>query len=167
MRRSALTAVLAAGLLLTGCSSDVRGQIRGEVADITRDANARDAGAVRRGVDDLLALLDDAVRSGELTSAEAAEVAAAATAVRERAALLDEVEETPTPEPTEEPESESPSPAPTTQSPTPQPTTPSPQPTREPVETEEPEPVEEPDDDVVPTVVPGAVSPPPSEPAPA
>lgn len=132
MRRRALVAAALAAALLAGCSVDARDEIRGTVEDITLDANARDAGAVRRGVDELLRQLDTAVREGELTSAEAAQIAGLATRVRDAAALL-EAEPTPTPT------TESPSPTP---SPTPS-RTPSPTPTRAPEPTEEPEPTQQ------------------------
>ena len=142
MSRRLASLVLGAALVLSGCAVDVRDEIRGTVEDITIDANARDADAVRRGVAELLDQLDRAVREGELTSAEAARIAEIAQRLADGAEALEpEPEPTPsttsptpsptTESPTPEPTTESPTPAPTTQSPTPKPTTqtPTPQPT--------------------------------------
>ena len=157
MRAAAPAAALSLALLLTGCAADVRGELRKEVADITEAANDGDADGVRREVEDLQGALDDAVRSGELTSPEAAEIAAIAASVRDRAALLEEAEPEPAPDPT----SATPSPAATTRSPSPEPTPeeteePTPEPTQDEPDEDEPdedEPAEDPDD-VVPTDVP-------------
>lgn len=148
-------------LLLAGCAGDARSSARDAVAEITEDANSRDADAVRRGVDELEQALIDAVGSGELDGPEADPIIAAARAVRERATLIEEQEPEPTEEPTPEP-TEEPEPGPTAE-PEPEPTgEPEPEPTGEPEPTEEPEdePEEQEDDDdepdeddeVVPTV---------------
>jgi hypothetical protein len=154
--RAAVPTAVCAALLLTGCATDVRGELRKEVADITEAANDRDADGVRREVEDLDGALDDAVRSGELTSAEAAAIAALAASVRERAALL----ETPEPAPHETTEP-TPSPAATPRSPSPSPPEQEPEDSEEPEEPDEPEEpeqdeptTEQTEGDVVPTEVP-------------
>ncbi|HWH30699.1 MAG TPA: hypothetical protein VNU26_17390 [Mycobacteriales bacterium] len=144
-------------LLLTGCSVDVRDEIRGTVEDITLDANARDADAVRRGVAELLDLLDRAVREGEMTSAEAARIAEIAQRLAAGAQAL-EPEPSPSPtttSPTPSPTTTSPTPEPTTESPTPEPTTeePTPEPT---TEEPTPDPTEPP---VLPTAAPTSPQP--------
>ena len=145
MRFRSAAVVLAGSLLLSGCASDVRGELRRTVANITEDANAGDADRVRSGVDELLDQVDDAVRANDIDPAEAARITELARLLKERADLLDpepspsptpveEPTEEPTQEPTEEPTEE---PAPTaTRSPTP---APEPSPT--------PEPTPPPDDD--------------------
>ncbi len=158
MRRVAGPALAVTGvLLLTGCAADVQGELRRDVAGITDDANARNADGVRRGVEDLLERLDDAVASGELSSPEAARIAELARLLAERADLLaPEVVEEPTEaptqeptEPTEEPEEEpdeepSPSPTPSRTPPPPPPAAPSP--------TSEPEPEPAPSETLLPEV---------------
>jgi colicin import membrane protein len=90
MRRRAAGAVLAAGLLLAGCSStDAREQVRQDVTDITAEANNGDADAVRRSVDVLLGHLTQAVADGELTAEEAGNIERIALAVQQRADLID------------------------------------------------------------------------------
>ena len=157
MSRRLATLVLGAALVLTGCSVDVRDEIRGTVEDITVDANARDADAVRRGVEDLLEQLERAVREGELTSAEAARIAEIAQRLAAGAEALDpEPEPTPsTTSPTPSPTTESPTPEPTTESPTPEPTTesPTPEPT---TESPTPDPTDPP---LVPTAAPESEEP--------
>lgn len=158
MSRRLAALALGAALALTGCSVDVRDEIRGTVEDITIDANARDADAVRRGVAELLDQLDRAVREGELSSADAARIAEIAQRLSDGAAALDpEPEPEPTTtSPTPSPTTESPTPTPTTQSPTPEPTTeePTPEPT-----TEEPTP-----DPTGPSLLPSAAPPPGRQP---
>jgi outer membrane murein-binding lipoprotein Lpp len=134
-RRVRLAAAVLGGLLLAGCSADPAGELRKEVRDLTEAANDRDAEQVRDEVDDLLAEIEDAVRSGELTSAEGARLAQLATAVRDAAVQLEPAEE-PTPSPTTASPTPSPTPSPT-RSPTP---TRTPSATPSPTETEEPEP---------------------------
>jgi hypothetical protein len=154
VRAAVPAAVLCSAVLLSGCAADARGELRKQVADVTQAANAGDADGVRREVDDLDGALDDAVRSGELSSAEAATIASIAASVRERAALLEDAEPAPAPQESEP----TPSPASTTRSPSPEPTEddsvePSPEPTQD-----EPEPDEDEDEpgDVVPTDLPAA-----------
>ena len=76
--------------LLAGCAGGGRADVRDGVEAVTAAANARDAEGVRDAVDDLLALLDRQVSAGELTSPEAARIAAAARQVRDSAALVDD-----------------------------------------------------------------------------
>ena len=78
------------GVLLAGCATDGRAQVRDAVEGVTAAANERDADGVRDAVDDLLAELDSQVASGELQSPEAARVAALARQVRDSAALVDQ-----------------------------------------------------------------------------
>ncbi|MFP5219057.1 MAG: hypothetical protein ACLGIG_04870 [Actinomycetes bacterium] len=147
-RLAALTPLVVGALLVSGCSVDARDEIRGTVEDITIDANARDADAVRRGVAELLDQLDRAVREGDLTSAEAARIAEIAQRLAAAAEALE-------PEPEPEPTTTSPSPEPTTEEPTPEPTTeePTPEPT---TEEPTPEPTEPP---LLPTAAPGSPEP--------
>lgn len=152
--------VLCAGLVLSGCSVDVRGELRRSVADLTEDANDRDVDAVRQGAQELIDDIDAAVGSGEVTAEEGARITELATLLRDRADLVappeepaptedptpsEEPEPTQEPAPTQEPEpSEQPEP---TQSPRPTPSarpTQAPEPTQQPAPTEEPE---EPEDD--------------------
>lgn len=81
---------LAAVLLLSGCAGDVRGDLRELVSDITVSANARDADEVRRGVDQLLERLDDALRGDDVTPAEAEVIRNRALAVQAAADAIDE-----------------------------------------------------------------------------
>ena len=76
--------------LLSGCAGSDRTDVRNGVEAVTAAANARDADGVREAVDDLLAVLDRTVPGGELTSSEAARIAAAARQVRDSADLVDE-----------------------------------------------------------------------------
>jgi outer membrane biosynthesis protein TonB len=107
---------LAAALVLTGCAGDTRDDLRSAVADLTADANAGDAAALRSGVDAFLALVDRAVRDREIDTAEGVRLAEIAQRLRTGADVLE------APEPTPEPTTESPSPEPTTESPSPEPT---------------------------------------------
>ena len=77
-------------LLLAGCAGSGRADVRDGVEAVTAAANASDADGLRETVDDLLAVLDRQVSSGELSSPEAARIAAAARQVRDSAALVDE-----------------------------------------------------------------------------
>ena len=77
----AVVAVVVSGALLTGCGTDERGELRALVEGITLEANDRDADGVRRGTEELLARLDDAVASGAVSEEEAA-------LLRERAEAL-------------------------------------------------------------------------------
>lgn len=86
----AVGTALAAVLLLSGCAGDVRGDLRALVGDVTVSANAGDADAVRRGVSQLLARLEDAVRGGDVTPAEAEVIRDRALAVQAAADLIDE-----------------------------------------------------------------------------
>ena len=78
------------GLLLAGCAGGGRADVRDGVEAVTASANAGDADGIRDAVDDLLAELDRQVGAGELTSPEAARIAAAAREVRDSAVLVDQ-----------------------------------------------------------------------------
>ena len=102
---------------------------------------------MRRGTDELLDQVDDAVRSNDIDAAEAARITELARLLKERAALLDpEPTPTPTPdEPTEEPDDEPEEP---TEEPAPTPTrSPSPRPSPAPSPTAEPSPPADDDED--------------------
>ena len=81
-RPAALAGVALSALLLSGCASDPRTELRSLVETITAEANDRDAAGVRSAVEDLLRRLDEAVRAGDLTEAEAATVRERALAVQ-------------------------------------------------------------------------------------
>jgi hypothetical protein len=87
--RSALLPVLVSAGLLAGCGGDPRADLRGLVEGITLEANDRDADGVRRGVEDLLAHLDDAVASGDLSESEAAALRDQALALQAGADEID------------------------------------------------------------------------------
>jgi hypothetical protein len=75
--------------LLTGCSGDPHAALAADVRQITADANARRADAVRTGVDRLVSRVDAEARSGALTSAQAAALRRTALAVRSGADAVD------------------------------------------------------------------------------
>jgi hypothetical protein len=85
----AVPAVLVTALLLAGCGTDERDELRALVEGITLEANDGDADGVRRGTEDLLARLDDAVASGALSSDEAALLRDRAQALRAGADEID------------------------------------------------------------------------------
>ena len=89
-RRRVLAVAPLLGLLLAGCAGSGRVDVRDGVEAVTAAAHARDAEGVRDAVDDLLTLLERQVSAGELTSPEAARIAAAARQVRDSAALVDD-----------------------------------------------------------------------------
>lgn len=143
-RSRAAAGLLAAGLLLTGCATDVEGELRRSVADLSNDANAGDADAVRRGADDLIAQANDAVRGNDIDPQRGARIIELATLLRDRAGALGAVEPTPTPS-SPSPTPSSPTPTPSTPPPTPSPTpSSSPPPTQEPTPTEAPTPTQQP-----------------------
>lgn len=146
--RTRAAGALAVLLLASGCGVDARGELRSAVENITVDANARDADAVRTGVQDLLQRLEQAVRDGDVTRAEADRITALAIRLRDAAGLL-EPAQTPSPTPTVA------RPSPTTASPTPEPTE-QPSPTSEPSPTKTPSPTRTPE----PTAQPGTTGPP-------
>jgi outer membrane biosynthesis protein TonB len=147
-------AVFIGAALLTGCAGDTDGELRRSVADLTDDANDRDADAVRDGAADLIMQVDEALRANEINPDQANRITELARQLGERADLLAPPEEpeptvTPSPEPTEEP---SPTDEPEeTEEPSPEPTE---EPEPDPVPTEEPEPTEEPSPEPEPTLVP-------------
>ena len=77
-------------LLLAGRAGGGPADVRDGVEAVTAAANASDADGLREAVDDLLAVLNRQVSSGELSSPEAARIAAAARQVRDSAALVAE-----------------------------------------------------------------------------
>jgi outer membrane biosynthesis protein TonB len=161
LRRRRAAGLLVVGLLLTGCATDVEGELRRSVADLTDDANAGNADAVRRGADELIAQADDAVRSNDIDPQQGARIIALATLLRDRAGALETAPPSPTPtptpsatptqeptqapEPTEEPDDEPTDEPEPTSEPTPAPTTAAPSPTAEPTTS----------DPTVPPVLPG------------
>jgi outer membrane biosynthesis protein TonB len=163
--------LLCAALVLTGCASDARGDLREAVADLTADANAGDAAAVRSGVDAFLALVDRAVRDGEIDTAEGVRLAEIAQRLRAGADALE------APEPTPEPTTEEPSPEPTTEEPSPEPTTQRPTPSPTPAEDDDEDDVEQTPSPtpspssapptVLPELTPAAATSPSSSPSPA
>lgn len=131
MRTGRLVAVTACALLLAGCSVNARTQLQSQVQKLTADANDRDPAAVVADANALLQAIAEAVRNGDISSAQGQRLTQLATLVRDRAPLL-QVTPTPTPttlppSPTRTPSrsptpSPTPSPSPTTASPTPSPT---------------------------------------------
>lgn len=89
MRPRAAAATAVAVVLLSGCGTDARAQLRTQVQTITTHANARDASGVRTSVDALLRNVDDAARRGSLTPAEADRLRRTAQAVRTAADTID------------------------------------------------------------------------------
>ena len=144
-------AALAAGLLLTGCAADAEGELRREVADLTDEAAAGDAGGVRDAAESLIARAQEAVRSNEIAPEQGARIIELATVLRDRAGALEPAEppptQAPTEEPAEEPEETQP---PATRPPAPSPT--QPPPTSEPPDTEEPSPTPDDDETLLPEV---------------
>jgi outer membrane biosynthesis protein TonB len=143
-RAAAVAGAGALALVLAGCASSPRSELRDASREVLAAANDRDADATAAAADELLSVLRSQVASGDLTDAEAEPLRAAALAVRDRAGLL-EPEPSPSPEPSEEP------------SPEPEPE-PSPEPSPEPEPTQEPSPPPEP------TEPPPTVAPEPSPP---
>lgn len=82
-------AVAAGVLLLSGCTSDVRGELRDAVADVTAEANDRDADGVRRAVDVLLGRVSQARADGAISADEAGNIERIALAVQQNADLVD------------------------------------------------------------------------------
>lgn len=128
MRRALAGAVLG-GLVLTACASP-EADLRSAVADLTDAANDRDADAVRREGGVVLSLLDEQVRSGELTPDEEAALRALAQTVLDRADLVTR-EVAPIVPPTDD-ATAPPSTAPPSTPPKPATTAPSPAPTQPP-----------------------------------
>ena len=109
-RVAAVAGAGALALVLAGCASSPRSELRDASREVLAAANDRDADATAAAADELLSVLRSQVASGDLTDAEAEPLRAAALAVRDRAGLL---EPEPSPEPSPEPEpTQEPSPAP-------------------------------------------------------
>lgn len=76
-------------LLLSGCATDPRDEIRALVEDVTVEANELDADGVRTAVDDLVVTVDSAVAAGDLPADEGEALRAAALAVQAGADEID------------------------------------------------------------------------------
>ena len=140
--RSAAVVLPLLAVLLAGCASDPRAELRDAVADAIEEANDGDASGLRGALSNLRAEIDSQVRDGDLPAAEASRLLAIVQQLEADAALLEEPEEpspSPSPSPTPEETEEEPSPTPSP-SPTPTEEEEEPEPTPEP----EPEPTEEP-----------------------
>ena len=87
--RRLAAAVVVGVLLLSGCGSDVRGELRDAVADVTAEANNRDADGVRRAVDVLLGRVSQARADGAISAEEAGNIERIALAVQQKADLVD------------------------------------------------------------------------------
>lgn len=140
-RRRAAAGVSLAVMLLAGCASDPRADLRDRVADVIAAANDGDPDAVRRTAEALISEVQAQATTGDLGGTEANALLELARQVQADAALLEPPPPPPPPSPTP---SASPTPS---RSPSPSPSrspSPSPSPTPEPEPTEEPEPSQPP-----------------------
>jgi len=80
---------LALVLALSGCAGSGGAALRDATADLTAAANGGDADGVRSAVDEVLARLDDAQRSGDVTPQGAAVIRERALAVQAAAEEID------------------------------------------------------------------------------
>ena len=93
MRRPTVpvVAALVVAIALTGCArQDPRAERINVVAAITDAANARNAGGVRSGADDLLQLISEQQAAGDIDAAEARRLTALATRLKTDADAIDQ-----------------------------------------------------------------------------
>jgi len=148
-RGARVLATAAAALLLAGCATSAQAQLDQAVADVTDQANVRNAEGLRTAADELQELVSGLSGSGDLGRAKATRLLDLASKIRADADLLEREEQTPTPAPTTaaptttRPPTVPPTTAPvlTTASPTPSRTaSPTPSPTPTPSQTTTPPP---------------------------